>query len=178
MQQGWVCPFIVSPECGKEKGVERETKPKQPQPPSKVGLPPKWSRSGCCPEHIGATSDLVQAVGAQKRSPWAGAMAWPPPYWLCMLGTLVGLSATLAPNSCPDKHYWTGGGLCCRMCKPGKSGSQQGWGVGGLLFKMMEVLRIRLSSSKVRQPAEPRAIALPGLRPGPSAHRYILCEGL
>ncbi|NP_001273682.1 CD27 antigen isoform c precursor [Mus musculus] len=46
-------------------------------------------------------------------------MAWPPPYWLCMLGTLVGLSATLAPNSCPDKHYWTGGGLCCRMCEPG-----------------------------------------------------------
>ncbi|NP_001036029.1 CD27 antigen isoform b precursor [Mus musculus] len=47
-------------------------------------------------------------------------MAWPPPYWLCMLGTLVGLSATLAPNSCPDKHYWTGGGLCCRMCEPEK----------------------------------------------------------
>ncbi|XP_021046800.1 CD27 antigen isoform X2 [Mus pahari] len=46
-------------------------------------------------------------------------MAWPPPYWLCMLGTLVGLSATLVPNSCPDKHYWTGGGLCCRMCEPG-----------------------------------------------------------
>ncbi|XP_021046801.1 CD27 antigen isoform X3 [Mus pahari] len=45
-------------------------------------------------------------------------MAWPPPYWLCMLGTLVGLSATLVPNSCPDKHYWTGGGLCCRMCEP------------------------------------------------------------
>lgn len=63
------------------------------------------------------------------------AMAWPPPpYWLCMLGTLVGLSATPAPNSCPDKHYWTRGGLCCQMCEPGKSGPQQGWGV--LLFKM------------------------------------------
>nr|XP_034367453.1 CD27 antigen isoform X3 [Arvicanthis niloticus] len=45
-------------------------------------------------------------------------MTWPPPYWLCMLGTLVGLSATPAPNSCPDKYYRTEGGLCCQMCEP------------------------------------------------------------
>ncbi|XP_051011349.1 CD27 antigen isoform X1 [Acomys russatus] len=46
-------------------------------------------------------------------------MTWPPPYWLCMLGTLIGLSATAAPNICPDRHYRTQGGLCCQMCEPG-----------------------------------------------------------
>uniref|UniRef100_A0A8C8VV37 CD27 antigen n=1 Tax=Peromyscus maniculatus bairdii TaxID=230844 RepID=A0A8C8VV37_PERMB len=46
-------------------------------------------------------------------------MAWPPPYWLCLLGTLVGLSATPASKSCPARHYWTRGGLCCQMCGPG-----------------------------------------------------------
>ncbi|XP_059113105.1 CD27 antigen [Peromyscus eremicus] len=46
-------------------------------------------------------------------------MAWPPPYWLCLLGTLVGLSATPASKSCPARHYWTRGGLCCQMCRPG-----------------------------------------------------------
>ncbi|XP_075838837.1 CD27 antigen isoform X1 [Microtus pennsylvanicus] len=46
-------------------------------------------------------------------------MAWPPPYWLCLLGTLVGLSATSASKSCPARHYRTPGGLCCQMCKPG-----------------------------------------------------------
>ncbi|EDM01855.1 similar to CD27 antigen precursor - mouse, isoform CRA_b [Rattus norvegicus] len=46
-------------------------------------------------------------------------MAWPPLYWLCMLGTLVGLLATPAPNNCPDRHYWIGAGLCCQMCGPG-----------------------------------------------------------
>uniref|UniRef100_A0A8I5Y9T6 CD27 molecule n=1 Tax=Rattus norvegicus TaxID=10116 RepID=A0A8I5Y9T6_RAT len=47
-------------------------------------------------------------------------MAWPPLYWLCMLGTLVGLLATPAPNNCPDRHYWIGAGLCCQMCGPEK----------------------------------------------------------
>ncbi|CAO2606629.1 CD27 antigen [Lemmus lemmus] len=46
-------------------------------------------------------------------------MAWPPPYWLCLLGILVGLSATSASKSCPARHYRTLGGLCCQMCKPG-----------------------------------------------------------
>ncbi|OBS65063.1 hypothetical protein A6R68_06382, partial [Neotoma lepida] len=43
-------------------------------------------------------------------------MAWPPLYWLCLLETLVGLSATPASKSCPARHYWTRGGLCCQMC--------------------------------------------------------------
>uniref|UniRef100_A0A8C6RMK6 CD27 antigen n=1 Tax=Nannospalax galili TaxID=1026970 RepID=A0A8C6RMK6_NANGA len=46
-------------------------------------------------------------------------MAWPPPYWLYMLGTLVGLSATPAPKSCPARHYWAPGKGCCQMCEPG-----------------------------------------------------------
>ncbi|KAG8509077.1 CD27 antigen [Galemys pyrenaicus] len=46
-------------------------------------------------------------------------MAQPPPCWLWLLGTLAGLSATPAPNSCPQKHYWARGELCCRMCEPG-----------------------------------------------------------
>uniref|UniRef100_A0A8C6RJU5 CD27 antigen n=1 Tax=Nannospalax galili TaxID=1026970 RepID=A0A8C6RJU5_NANGA len=45
-------------------------------------------------------------------------MAWPPPYWLYMLGTLVGLSATPAPKSCPARHYWAPGKGCCQMCEP------------------------------------------------------------
>uniref|UniRef100_A0A9L0SRN1 CD27 antigen n=1 Tax=Equus caballus TaxID=9796 RepID=A0A9L0SRN1_HORSE len=46
-------------------------------------------------------------------------MARPPPCWLWVLGTLAGLSATPAPKSCPEKHYWARGELCCPMCKPG-----------------------------------------------------------
>ncbi|XP_012616103.2 CD27 antigen [Microcebus murinus] len=46
-------------------------------------------------------------------------MAWPPPCWLCVLGTLAGLSATPAPKSCPERHYWAQAQLCCRMCEPG-----------------------------------------------------------
>ncbi|XP_045410489.1 CD27 antigen [Lemur catta] len=46
-------------------------------------------------------------------------MAWPPPCWLCVLGTLAGLSATPAPKSCPERHYWARAGLCCQMCEPG-----------------------------------------------------------
>ncbi|XP_054552759.1 CD27 antigen [Talpa occidentalis] len=46
-------------------------------------------------------------------------MAQPPPCWLWVLGALAGLSATPAPKSCPQKHYWAGGELCCRMCEPG-----------------------------------------------------------
>ncbi|XP_040593553.1 CD27 antigen isoform X2 [Mesocricetus auratus] len=46
-------------------------------------------------------------------------MARPPPYWLCLLGTVIGLSATPASKSCPVRHYWTRGGLCCQLCKPG-----------------------------------------------------------
>ncbi|XP_053751425.1 CD27 antigen isoform X3 [Panthera pardus] len=46
-------------------------------------------------------------------------MARPPPCWLWILGTLAGLSATLAPQCCPEKHYWAQGQLCCQMCKPG-----------------------------------------------------------
>ncbi|XP_036038760.1 CD27 antigen isoform X4 [Onychomys torridus] len=48
-------------------------------------------------------------------------MAWPPPYWLCLLGTLVGLSAAPASKSCPARHYWTRGGLCCQMCEPART---------------------------------------------------------
>ncbi|XP_069347048.1 CD27 antigen isoform X4 [Eulemur rufifrons] len=46
-------------------------------------------------------------------------MAWPPPCWLCVLGTLAGLSATPAPKSCPERHYWAQAELCCQMCEPG-----------------------------------------------------------
>uniref|UniRef100_A0A287CXM4 CD27 antigen n=1 Tax=Ictidomys tridecemlineatus TaxID=43179 RepID=A0A287CXM4_ICTTR len=46
-------------------------------------------------------------------------MAWPPPCWLFILGTLAGISATPAPGRCPEKHYWAQGGLCCQMCEPG-----------------------------------------------------------
>ncbi|XP_055465420.1 CD27 antigen isoform X2 [Psammomys obesus] len=66
-----------------------------------------------------------QAVAGDCVPHWAwleyssGAMAWPPPYWLCMLGTLVRLSAAPASKSCPDRHYRTRGGLCCQMCEPG-----------------------------------------------------------
>ncbi|XP_064335034.1 CD27 antigen isoform X2 [Camelus dromedarius] len=46
-------------------------------------------------------------------------MALPPACWLWVLGTLAGLSATPAPNSCPEKHYRAPKELCCRMCEPG-----------------------------------------------------------
>ncbi|XP_058414977.1 CD27 antigen isoform X4 [Diceros bicornis minor] len=46
-------------------------------------------------------------------------MARPPPCWLWVLGTLVGLSATPAPKSCPERHYRAPGELCCPMCEPG-----------------------------------------------------------
>ncbi|XP_055136971.1 CD27 antigen isoform X1 [Symphalangus syndactylus] len=46
-------------------------------------------------------------------------MARPHPWWLWVLGTLVGLSATPAPKSCPERHYWAQGKLCCQMCEPG-----------------------------------------------------------
>ncbi|KAM6162682.1 CD27 antigen [Erethizon dorsatum] len=46
-------------------------------------------------------------------------MAWPPPGWLCMLGTLVGLSAAPAPQSCPERYYRSPERLCCQMCRPG-----------------------------------------------------------
>ncbi|XP_029809146.1 CD27 antigen isoform X2 [Suricata suricatta] len=46
-------------------------------------------------------------------------MGRPPPCWLWILGTLAGLSATLTPKCCPEKHYWAQGELCCQMCKPG-----------------------------------------------------------
>ncbi|KAI5947762.1 CD27 antigen [Manis javanica] len=46
-------------------------------------------------------------------------MARPPPCWLWVLGTLAGLSATPTSKSCPEKHYWAGGQLCCQMCEPG-----------------------------------------------------------
>lgn len=53
----------VSPECGKEKGVEaaerRKKKRKnktQPQLPLEIGSPPEWKCCGCCPEHTGGTS--------------------------------------------------------------------------------------------------------------------------
>uniref|UniRef100_A0A287DDW2 CD27 molecule n=1 Tax=Ictidomys tridecemlineatus TaxID=43179 RepID=A0A287DDW2_ICTTR len=52
-------------------------------------------------------------------------MAWPPPCWLFILGTLAGISATPAPGRCPEKHYWAQGGLCCQMCEPGKSSPRQ-----------------------------------------------------
>lgn len=69
---------------------------------------------GRCPLQRPAVS--TQSTG---RAPWAGAMARPPPCWLWVLGTLAGLSATPAPKSCPEKHYWARGELCCPMCKPG-----------------------------------------------------------
>ncbi|XP_015100434.1 CD27 antigen isoform X2 [Vicugna pacos] len=46
-------------------------------------------------------------------------MALPPVCWLWVLGTLAGLSATPAPNSCPEKHYRAPKELCCQMCEPG-----------------------------------------------------------
>nr|XP_042104172.1 CD27 antigen isoform X4 [Ovis aries] len=46
-------------------------------------------------------------------------MAWLPPCWLWVLGTLAGLSATPGPKSCLEKHYWAQGGWCCQMCEPG-----------------------------------------------------------
>ncbi|XP_036107193.1 CD27 antigen isoform X2 [Molossus molossus] len=46
-------------------------------------------------------------------------MAWPPYRWLWVLATLAGLSATPGPRSCPEKHYWAQGRLCCQMCEPG-----------------------------------------------------------
>ncbi|XP_016077266.1 PREDICTED: CD27 antigen [Miniopterus natalensis] len=46
-------------------------------------------------------------------------MTWPPSCWLWVLGILTGLSATPAPKSCPEKHYWAQGQLCCQMCEPG-----------------------------------------------------------
>lgn len=49
----------------------------------------------------------------------AAAMARPPPCLLCMLGTLLGLSATPAPESCPERHYLSPERLCCQMCRPG-----------------------------------------------------------
>ncbi|XP_023597254.1 CD27 antigen isoform X1 [Trichechus manatus latirostris] len=46
-------------------------------------------------------------------------MAWPPPCWLWVLGTLVGLSAAPGPKGCPERHYQAQGDLCCQMCEPG-----------------------------------------------------------
>nr|XP_004668661.2 CD27 antigen [Jaculus jaculus] len=46
-------------------------------------------------------------------------MAWPQLCWLCVLGTLVGLSATPVQRSCPAGHYWAQAELCCPMCEPG-----------------------------------------------------------
>ncbi|XP_043738483.1 CD27 antigen isoform X2 [Cervus elaphus] len=46
-------------------------------------------------------------------------MARPLPFWLWVLGTLAGLSATPGPKSCPEKHYWTQEGWCCQTCEPG-----------------------------------------------------------
>ncbi|KAK2498290.1 hypothetical protein MC885_014765 [Smutsia gigantea] len=60
----------------------------------------------------------VHSQNTEKAS-WAGAMARPPPCWLWVLGTLAGLSANPASKSCPEKHYWAGGQLCCQMCEPG-----------------------------------------------------------
>lgn len=60
----------------------------------------------------------VHSHGTEKAS-WAGAMARPPPCWLWVLGTLAGLSATPTSKSCPEKHYWAGGQVCCQMCEPG-----------------------------------------------------------
>uniref|UniRef100_H0VCD9 CD27 antigen n=1 Tax=Cavia porcellus TaxID=10141 RepID=H0VCD9_CAVPO len=46
-------------------------------------------------------------------------MVWPPPGWLCVLGTLLGLSTALDPRSCPERHYRSAEKLCCQMCRPG-----------------------------------------------------------
>uniref|UniRef100_A0A286XVZ4 CD27 molecule n=1 Tax=Cavia porcellus TaxID=10141 RepID=A0A286XVZ4_CAVPO len=45
-------------------------------------------------------------------------MVWPPPGWLCVLGTLLGLSTALDPRSCPERHYRSAEKLCCQMCRP------------------------------------------------------------
>lgn len=61
-------------------------------------------------------------------------MARPLPFWLWVLGTLAGLSATPGPKSCPEKHYWTQEGWCCQTCEPGKREPCQGpapWGETG-----------------------------------------------
>lgn len=46
-------------------------------------------------------------------------MAWLPSCWLWVPVTLAGLSATLASQGCPKKHYWAQGKWCCQMCEPG-----------------------------------------------------------
>ncbi|XP_035873250.1 CD27 antigen isoform X2 [Phyllostomus discolor] len=46
-------------------------------------------------------------------------MAWLPSCWLWVLVPLAGLSATLASQACPKKHYWAQGKWCCQMCEPG-----------------------------------------------------------
>uniref|UniRef100_A0A8C5L4Z2 CD27 antigen n=1 Tax=Jaculus jaculus TaxID=51337 RepID=A0A8C5L4Z2_JACJA len=68
-------------------------------------------------------------------------MAWPQLCWLCVLGTLVGLSATPVQRSCPAGHYWAQAELCCPMCEPGKS---------GLLPLLVTVQRSQCSSECIR----------------------------
>ncbi|XP_003796525.1 CD27 antigen [Otolemur garnettii] len=46
-------------------------------------------------------------------------MVWLPLCWLCILGTLAGLSAIPASKSCPERLYRAQAGLCCQMCRPG-----------------------------------------------------------
>nr|XP_014722072.2 CD27 antigen isoform X3 [Equus asinus] len=123
-------PDTQHPAHGKGGGdggccCEKKTATTEFQLPSKFGLPPAAAAQeerrrststqvGRCPLHRPAVS--TQSTG---RAPWAGAMARPPPCWLWVLGTLAGLSATPAPKSCPEKHYWARGELCCPMCEPG-----------------------------------------------------------
>lgn len=138
------------------------------QLPSNVSLPPEAGqrRGGCsggvegiaCPAQTPAVSHW-----SAVRATWAGAMAWPPSCWLWVLGTLAGLSATPAPKTCPENHYWAQGELCCPMCKPGK---RRGLARGRLSVEKRGLgaergrrgkERANLSSSKERNPAAPKA---------------------
>ncbi|XP_020013834.1 CD27 antigen isoform X2 [Castor canadensis] len=71
-------------------------------------------------------------------------MPWPLSCWLCVLGTLAGLSATPASTSCPTRHYRAQTGLCCQMCGPGtffvkdcdqfRKAAQCDWCIPGVSF--------------------------------------------
>lgn len=77
---------------------------------------------GCCPGR--AVRHLHPVVSYQQAGAalWMTAMVWPPPGWLCVLGTLLGLSTALDPRSCPERHYRSAEKLCCQMCRPGMWG--------------------------------------------------------
>ncbi|XP_008257946.3 CD27 antigen [Oryctolagus cuniculus] len=115
-----------SPACGKGEGGGGCCYKKKKTATAELQLPPKVGATG---RGVTAAAQEVQRGPPLRRggrsapcaqgAPWAGAMTWPPPCWLCILGALAGLSATSATKSCPRRHYWAQGERCCRMCDPG-----------------------------------------------------------